>query len=60
LSGPRNLAIKDNYLYVAEFLGNKISKYNSSTSNTNSYNKKCIKLHPNPAKDFLKISNLEK
>ncbi|WDF45729.1 T9SS type A sorting domain-containing protein [Chryseobacterium sp. KACC 21268] len=56
----RGMAIKDNYLYISDFIGNKISKLQLPTLAVNDFSKVNFQAYPNPVSDFLQISGLTK
>ena len=59
LSSPTGLAISGNDLYISEYLANKISKIQITTLSVDE-NKltPSIQLYPNPASDYIQLSNL--
>lgn len=60
LTSPSDLGIKDNILYMVQ-ANNKISKIDLSLLSVDNYNlNNTIKLFPNPAEDFIQVSNLTK
>lgn len=56
----RGMAIKDNFLYISDFIGNKISKLQLPTLAVNDFSNIHFQAYPNPVSDFVQLSGLSK